>query len=235
MALVNELTRSRVFQQAVGFFAAHWLRFVWRTNKIIIEPEGIYERLHHDQPVIAAMWHGQHFLIPFVRNTDRVKVLISRHRDGAINAITAERLGLGTIRGSGAPDGDFTRKGGINAFKEMLQALEEGYSLGLTADIPKISRVAGRGIIMLARDSGRPIMPIAIATSRRYELDNWDRTAINLPFGRAAAVSVDMLRVPADADEDAIESCRQELERRLNAATARAYGIVDGRNRDVQD
>ena len=51
-------------------------------------------------PLILAMWHGQHFLVPFVRKPEHpVKVLVSRHRDGEINAIAAERLGVGTIRG----------------------------------------------------------------------------------------------------------------------------------------
>ena len=36
------------------------------------------------------MWHGQHFMSPFFwREQHRVKVLISRHRDGEINAIAA--------------------------------------------------------------------------------------------------------------------------------------------------
>lgn len=229
MSLLNRVIRSRLFQHAVGSTSAAYLRLVWKTSRIVIEPEGVYEHLNRHMPVIVATWHGQHYLSPFVRHTDRAKVLISRHRDGAINAIVAERLGLGTIRGSGSHDREFTRKGGIVAFKEMLHALEEGYSLGLTADIPKVSRVAGRGIVMLARESGRPILPIAIATSRRIELDNWDHTAVNLPFGRMAAVSTELLWVPADADDAMIETCRREVENRINAATARAYEIVDRR------
>jgi len=55
----------------------------------------------------------------------------------------------------------FHRKGGVGAFKEMVRALEENYYVALTADVPKRSRVAGLGIIMLARESGRPIMPLA--------------------------------------------------------------------------
>ena len=94
-------------------------------------------------PVILAMWHGQHFLMPFVRQankpTHRAKVLISRHRDGELNARAAEKLGIGTIRGSGAHGGDFHRKGGAAAFTQMLDALEEDYNVALTADVPKIS------------------------------------------------------------------------------------------------
>ena len=63
-------------------------------------------------PIILAMWHGQHFLTPFIRpKGKRAKVLISRHRDGEINAAAVERLGIGTIRGSGAHGPDFSGEG----------------------------------------------------------------------------------------------------------------------------
>jgi len=95
--------------------------------------------------------------------------------------------------------------------------------------VPKLARVAGHGIVMLARESGRPIFPVAVATSRRYVLHNWDRTTINLPFGRGAAVAGEPVRVPAEADTGALEQYRKQVEDRLNAATARAYALVDGR------
>src|SRR5438552_1334862 len=58
--------------------------------------------------------------------------------------------------------------------------------MALTADVPKIARVAGLGVVKLAAASGRPICVIAIATSRRITLKNWDRTTVHLPFGRGA-------------------------------------------------
>jgi lysophospholipid acyltransferase (LPLAT)-like uncharacterized protein len=87
--------------------------------------------------------------------------------------------------------------------------------------------VAGLGIIKLAQASGRPIYPSAIATSRRVVLDNWDRTTINLPFSRGAGVAAEPLNVAPDADEAVLEAARRVLEERLNAATRRAYEIVD--------
>ena len=56
--------------------------------------------------------------------------------------------------------------------------------------------------------SGRPIYPIAMATSRRFELRNWDRTTVNLPFARGATVVPEPIRVAADADEAALEAAR---------------------------
>lgn len=228
MSLVKRILAARATQRAIGIVAAWYLRLVWRTSRFVIEPADIYERVNTDFPLILAMWHGQHFMAPFVkRPQDRAKVLISRHRDGEINAVAAEALGIGTIRGSGSHSGDYHRKGGVSAFRQMVEALAEGWAVALTADVPKVSRVAGLGIVKLAQASGRSIYPFAIATSRRIDLDNWDRTSINLPFSRGAIVAGSPVRIDRQASEADIELARQRVEHELNAATVRAYAIVD--------
>ena len=226
--LVRNVLRSSWLQRAVGFLAAEYLRLVWLTNKFNFDPPEVYEIVEPQQPAIFAFWHGQHFMTPFIKTKEshRGKVLISRHRDGEYNAIAAERLGIGTIRGSGDHGSAFHRKGGVGAFKEMVRALEDNYNIALTADVPKRSRVAGLGIIMLARESGRPIMPFAMATSRFVRLHNWDRTTINLPFGRGALVGGDIIIVPPDADAETMEDLRARLEATLNDATRRAYAQI---------
>lgn len=227
MALIR-LRDAAWFRRSAGIASANYLRLVWATTRFTVEPEDIYAQADSDLPAIVTLWHGQHFLVPFIRRaTDRAKALISMHRDADINAIAAEYLGAQTIRGSGAHSGEFVRKRGVSAFRDMVDALEEGYNVMLTADVPKISRVVGRGIVMLARISGRPVYPLGIATRHRIELKNWDRTAINLPFGRGAIVCGEIVRVPADADDAVMEVCRRRIEDSLNRATARAYAIVD--------
>jgi lysophospholipid acyltransferase (LPLAT)-like uncharacterized protein len=223
--LIRNVLRSSWFQRVVGFLTAEFLRLVWLTNRFSFDPPDVYEIVEPQMPAIFAFWHGQHFLTPFIKTKDihRAKVLISRHRDGEFNAIAAERLGIGTIRGSGDHGSAFHRKGGVGAFKEMVRALEQGYNVALTADVPKRSRIAGLGIIMLARESGRPIMPFAMATSRYWRLKNWDRTTINLPFGRGALVGGEVIMVPPDAGAEAMEGLRVRLEATLNDATDRAY------------
>jgi lysophospholipid acyltransferase (LPLAT)-like uncharacterized protein len=225
---LRNLSRAGWVQRGVGFLAAEYLRLVWLTNRFSFDPANIYERVEPQQPAIFAFWHGQHFMTPFIKTkeTHRGKVLISRHRDGEYNAIAAERLGIGTIRGSGDHGSAFHRKGGVGAFKEMVRALADNYNVALTADVPKRSRIAGLGIIMLARESGRPIMPFAMATSRFIRLNNWDGTTINLPFGRGALVGIGEVVVPPDADGETMERLRAELEANLNEATRRAYAQV---------
>jgi lysophospholipid acyltransferase (LPLAT)-like uncharacterized protein len=226
--LLRDTLRSSWFQHAVGFLAAEYLRLVWLTNKFAYEPPDVYARVEPRMPAIFAFWHGQHFMTPFVKIKDsyHAKVLISRHRDGEYNAIAAERLGIGTIRGSGDHGSAFHRKGGVGAFKEMVRALDDNYNVALTADVPKRSRVAGLGIIMLARETGRPIMPFAMVTSRFIRLKNWDRTTINLPFGRGALVGIKEINVPPDADAAMMEELRLDLEATLNEATRVAYAMV---------
>jgi lysophospholipid acyltransferase (LPLAT)-like uncharacterized protein len=228
MPSFKRIVRSSAFQGAVGAVGAWYLRLVWHTSSKTYEPTTIYDTVQ--MPAILAMWHGQHFLMPFIKKdteSHRAKVLISRHRDGEVNARAAENLGIGTIRGSGAHNGEFNRKGGAAAFSEMIDALKDGYSVALTADVPKVSRVAGMGVVKLAQHSGRPIYAVAIATSRRIELDNWDRTAINLPCSRVGLVACEAIYVARDADDAALEAARQRLESELNRVTARAYEIAD--------
>ena len=226
--LIRNVLRSRWVQLALGFLAAEFLRLVWLTNKFEFEPADVYERAEPHQPLIFAFWHGQHFMTPFIKTKDshRAKVLISRHRDGEFQAIAAERLAIETIRGSGDQGGAFHRKGGVGAFKEMVRALGEGCNVASTADVPKRARAAGLGIIMLARESGRPILAFAMVTSRFIRLKNWDQTTINLPFGRGAVVGIDAIVVPPDADAETMEKLRVQLETYLNEATRIAYAKV---------
>jgi len=178
------------------------------------------------------MWHGQHFMLPFARIFDfDVRVLISRHHDGEINARVAEKLGIRTIRGSTARDPSrLIEKGGMVGFLEMKAALEEGACVSMTADISNLApRRAGLGIVALAKASGRAIIPVAYATSRRIDMGSWDNATVNLPFSRAVCAVGEPVLVTPDADDQLLEAKRRQVEAELNAATKRAYDLVDRR------
>jgi lysophospholipid acyltransferase (LPLAT)-like uncharacterized protein len=159
--------------------------------------------------------------------------MISRSQDGDLNVLVCERLGIGAIRASAGKTGDeVRRRGGVFGFVAAVRALREGTIVGLTADLPKgPARVAGVGIVQIARHSGAPIIPVAtVTTNRKRFWRAWDKAAFNLPFGRFAVVCADPIVVPADADEAALEIYRQKVESELNRVTARAYEIVGGRD-----
>ena len=97
-------------------------------------------------------------------------------------------------RSSAAPAGSDkvqrAGKGGAQALILLKKAMARGRSAVMIADISKGSaRVAGEGVILLARISGRPILPVAYASSRAVTFHkSWDRTRMALPFGSAVAV-----------------------------------------------
>ena len=103
MPSFKRIVASPVFQGAVATAGAWYLRLVWHCNRLHRRAARM-STTRCSTPAIIAMWHGQHFLMPFIQKKNdpshRAKVLISRHRDGEINARAAEKLGVETIRGS---------------------------------------------------------------------------------------------------------------------------------------
>ena len=234
VAVFKELARSPRIQKFVGRSIGRYLKLVYKTSRFQFEPPDAFERIDKHWPVIAAMWHGQHFLIPaFRRPNDDIRALISNHRDGEINAQVVKYFGAGLVRGSGH-DGvvrgrgyDIRRKGGASALRALTRALHDGATIVQTADVPKQSRCAGLGIVTLARNAQRPIVPIAIATSRRIELKSWDKATLHLPFSRGAFVIGDPIFVPAELKKESMEIYRRQVEDGLNLAVSKAYNIVD--------
>ncbi|WP_293808923.1 lysophospholipid acyltransferase family protein [uncultured Bosea sp.] len=225
------ILKTRVAQETLGRLLAGYLRLVQRTNRIVFEPANIYDRVRPELPVIFAMWHGQHIMIPFAR-PDWMPAcsLVSRHGDGGFNAVALRELGIGAIRGSGALGKKIREKGGASAFLAMVRRLAAGDTMVLTADVPKRARIVGPGIISLARASGRPIRAVAVVTSRRIDFNSWDRASIGLPFGRCAIVVGEPILVARDADEATQEAARLALQASLDDVHARGYAIVGSRD-----
>ncbi|MDB5559302.1 MAG: hypothetical protein JWQ36_2236 [Enterovirga sp.] len=227
MGWSKRLGRTRPVQEGLGLVLARYLDLVRVTNRFVHEPADIYGGVEPLTPFIGAMWHGHHFMVPFLRRPqDRVASLVSRSGDGEFNAVALRHLGVRAIRGSGARGRDPRAKGGAPALRAMLRTLADGENVFLTADVPKIARRCGEGIVTLARISGRPIVPVAVATSRHMDFDSWDRASIGLPFGRGAMVVGNPITVPRDAGPDGTEVARLGVERELNRVNARACELV---------
>ena len=226
------LVRNPTALSAIAAFVGAYLRFVRATNRMVRDDGPDTEALMADQgAMIFTCWHGQHFMFPYLtRKGEPSAMMVSRSADAELNARIVEKAGIAAIRGSGGRDAVSDRgRGGARALIALRNHLRDGRSAALIADIPKgTPREAGMGIITLAKISGVPIVPVAYATSRRHIFRRaWDQAALHLPFGRAALVVGKPVRVAADADSDAMEKARLELQSRLNEVTADAYAAVD--------
>jgi 3-deoxy-D-manno-octulosonic-acid transferase len=211
-----------------GAIAAAYIRLVFATCRVKRDPPDIDAKLFGQHPQIIAMWHGQFLMLPMIKpdSPADVAVMVARHGDAELIGAVVKRFHMRPIRGAGA--GKRRRdRGGATALRESLTALTDGATVAMTADVPPgPARQAGEGIAMLARLSGRPVVPCAMATTRFVALKTWSAFTINLPFSTLAIVVGDPVLVPTDADAEAVEAARLAIERRLDQTTARAYALV---------
>ena len=226
--MVRSPDTTRKLKRLAGGAIAGLISLVKRSSRTVYEPADALKRLGADHPLIVAVWHGQFMMAHGFRPGSGVKVaaMVARHGDAEIIGAAMERFGVELIRGAGA-GGRRKDRGGLHALRQAVRYLKDGYSIVMTADVPPgPARRAGQGIVAIARLSGRPIVPCAVASSRFRALDTWSRMTINLPASKLVYVAGDPIWVPPDAGEAELEFARQQVERALNAATARAYELA---------
>ena len=176
--------------------------------------------LGRGERAIVAFWHGRLLMMPFAYRGERVTILISQHRDGEYIARIARWLGFSVVRGSAT-------RGGAVAFKQLIQALRDGWHVGITPDGPKGPRQRVKsGVIELARLTGMPILPVAFGAWPRTLLKSWDHFLVPHPFGRAVYVWGEPLYVPAEADTVAVEKFQSVLADRLDALGMEADSLA---------
>lgn len=225
------LAESQLSKNILATLLTNVIRFVMRTNPPVAGSSDLAAHFAKHTPSITALWHGQHIISPaFNPPGNPVTAMVSRSADAELNALVLERFGCAVERGSGGRETSGNGKGGARALIALKRALDRGSNVVMIADVPHgTPRQSGLGIVTLARISGRPVVPMAMATSRRKVLErSWDKTVINLPFGRSAVIVGDPIFVPADADDDEMERKRCEVTDALNRATQEAYRLVDG-------
>ena len=217
---------NRTAQVTLGSAIALWMALVKRTTRWEVRhPERLAPITDSDQGLIALTWHSRFALLnsAWRRGWQSPHVMVSRSREGAVVHYTSRALGLATLRGSARKPGKTATKGGEQAASQALAALRGGACVVITPDGPRGPRQRLRiGALRLARASGVPLMPCALAVSRRRHAKSWDRTLLPGLFGRGVILWGEPLRIPPDTDDAALEAMRAELEARMNADLAEA-------------
>jgi lysophospholipid acyltransferase (LPLAT)-like uncharacterized protein len=196
----------------LAFYLA--IRAVGRTARFRVEGWEHWEAAHRGGPPVLAFWHEQIFLTTYYFRRRRIVVMTSRSFDGEYIARFIQRLGYGAARGS-------STRGGAGALVEMARLVRSGFPAGFTIDGPRgPRRVAKMGALLLAKKTGRPVLPFAVCAENFWTLPSWDGLQIPRPFTRAAVRLAAPVRVPADADDHLLEQKRAELQRALDLLSA---------------
>jgi lysophospholipid acyltransferase (LPLAT)-like uncharacterized protein len=175
---------------------------------------------------IMAFWHGRVLSATYYFRQRGISVMISENFDGEWIARIIHQFGFRTSRGS-------TSRGGQRALLQLKREMERGYPSGFAVDGPRgPARRAQPGAIWLAKLTGNPVVPFHMEASSYWSLKSWDKTQIPKPFSTVALAVGEPIDVPSDADEDALEAKRVELEGSLvglEARAAAALGLSDRR------
>ena len=167
---------------------------------------------------ILCMWHGR-TIPPAARYRGQdITILISLSRDGELIANILSSLGYPALRGSSGPSG-------ARVLASCIKLLRSGRTLAVTPDGPRgPSGVLRGGVMTMARKSGALLVPVGSSVRPRIAMTkSWDRFLMPLPFARAVMVFGEPMRVPPDADEEAMV----ELTARFQAEMRRIQDEAD--------
>lgn len=185
------------------------LRTLARTLHVRREEGAVAALWAAGAPAIYAVWHGRLLLLPYLYGHRGSHVLASRSRDGELVARWIRRFGLRPVRGSSS-------RGGGEALRRLARALRAGGEVVVVPDGPKGPReVLKPGVIALARLTGAPIVPMAVAASREWRLRSWDEFRIPRPFARCVVRFGEPIRLAPAAGRGGEEAARKEVEAAL--------------------
>jgi hypothetical protein len=157
--------------------------------------------------------------------------LVSRHADGSLVADAMQAVGVTAIRGS-------SRRGGAAALRQMMEAAAD-YHIAIATDGPQGPRhVVKEGIIYLASQTGRPVVPAAFSARSAWRpRGRWTDMVVPRPFSRTYVIIGSPIAVPAGLSREELEPYRQQVQRAMDAVTdeaERRAGGVECREQRVE-
>ncbi len=199
--------RAALFSTVARFVL--WTLCLSTRLRTVDEPKLPGFRRFGPGPLLFALWHGDYFPIFHYARRSRLYIVVSRSPDGEILARVLKAAGYRTVRGS-------TSRGATRAMIDLARVVKDGADAAIAVDGPKGPRdVAKPGIVLLAKLTGCPIVPLGAALSRFKQFSSWDRFRLPIPPSRAVAIAGAPIQVPADASRDLIETRRAELQASL--------------------
>jgi lysophospholipid acyltransferase (LPLAT)-like uncharacterized protein len=159
---------------------------------------------------IGAFWHRCIFPATWMWRGRGIVVLNTVHFDGQWTRRVIERLGFGTAQGSSS-------RGGVEGLTAMARCLDAGSHVAFTIDGPRGPRyVAKPGPVILARRTGKPISVFHIGLEWAHTFKkSWDLFRMPYPFSRAVMFVAPPIRVPTDADSEAMKRKQAEMQAAL--------------------
>jgi len=202
--------------------AGKLIRLLKKTVRLtVIGDEHLRSLMENGGRAILAFWHGN-MIIPMMRHIDEGDVvLVSEHGDGEIIARALKSLGYDLIRGS-------TTHSGAKALVDMRKRFESPGIIAITPDGPKGPyRELKSGAVILAKQTGVPILPISAYTNRPKFLKSWDRFHLVKPFVKCVLMYGKPIKIERDLSSEKLEEKRRFVEQAIYELDRQAETFFD--------
>jgi lysophospholipid acyltransferase (LPLAT)-like uncharacterized protein len=194
----------------------------WRLLRLNEHRAQQAQRMHPQGAVLGTFWHQSLLMAAACHHHRHVAALTSRSHDGSIMSAHLNGIGIRTVRGS-------SRRGGTEAARELMRAVEEGWMIATACDGPigPIFRPKS-GPIEIARRHRVPLIPMGFGASGWWDIaPAWDRFRLPWLGARVACAYGEPVMYPPEAP-DAAELARRvdDLAERLWAAQREAMAAL---------
>lgn len=180
-----------------------------------------------DQKYLYCIWHESILGPIFGGRCVDMAALVSLHGDGSYVADALECVGITPIRGSSS-------RGGAAAVREMLE-VARNKDISIATDGPRgPRRRVKNGIIYLASQTGRPIVPTAFSARRAWRVrGRWTDLLVPKPFTRIWLLGGDPITIPSGLSRDDLSVYCDRVQRAMDELTAEADRRAEDSGGDV--
>ncbi len=198
----------------------------WSYRVRVVGAEHIHRFIRDEKPILPCYWHQMHvictyYMVQLQKQGLKLGFLISPSMDGEIASMLMQSWGARIIRGS-------STRTGARALQQLYRIItNEKVSTVNTPDGPQGPVHEFKpGAIMLSQMTGAPIVPLAYAADRSWQLGTWDRFLVPKPFAKVVLVIGEPLVMKTGSKLADLQPKQAQLEQIMNALIKHAASLL---------
>jgi lysophospholipid acyltransferase (LPLAT)-like uncharacterized protein len=170
---------------------------------------------------VFAIWHGRQFFCYKIFGRQNTVVMSSTSSDGRLQGAVLKKFDFKVIWGS-------SNKSPAKALLGVVRQMQNGSNLLIAVDGPKgpVYKVKP-GALFIAKKFNVPVVPVAFASDRYWQLNAWDNYILPKPFSRSKIIYGEPVYLPADSGNEELDHYCVEIELKLNQLVERAEKALD--------
>ena len=217
MVIKQKNKLAEIKWELVGILGKFLIDILFYTTRIELRRFEKVRPIINSKKFIWAVWHSRLLLLNYLSKELEGTAMVSSSEDGEFVARILKKQGHEAFRGS-------TTRGGIKALSALIKKLkEEQRPCSIIPDGPQGPRFKAKlGIIILARETGYPILPFSYSAKKMKVFSSWDRFILPYPFTKCLGIYGKPFYVPKDAGKDDLIRYRNLLEKKLKCLTLEA-------------